>query len=428
MIRKEWWMSLLTLHATNSMTEYSWQELSRLLDENEGAIFIAHIDRFRKNVHAFESAFKKHYSNIGIGHSYKTNHLPKLCAAANEEGLYAEVVSGTEFKIARALGVNGARILFNGPAKTEAELAEAFAQGALVNVDSLSEARKISNIASERAGVTRLGLRCNLDLEWKGSQSRFGLSETSGELDKAWELLSTNGNIQIEGLHCHSSFDRSADSYNRRMIRLIEIADRLFGTKVPQFLDIGGGFAGPMPDDLRKQFSVTPPTYDDYAAAICSPLCKRYGQNGPELIIEPGVGLLGNVFEYAFRVEHVKQISEKWFAVTSGASHHIKIVPNDISLPTRLLECPDIPANARKGNSIDVAGFTCLEHDLIYRGFQAPLARGDILVTENVGAYSMVSSPDFIRTSPPVYERAGGNWLPLRYKQTVSSYLSEFNW
>jgi len=412
----------------NLMTEYSWKDLSKLLDENEGAVFIVDVHRFRKNVQALQAAFKEHYSNIGIGYSYKTNHLPKLCSVAHEENLYAEVVSGTEFEIARALGVPGERILFNGPTKTNTELNAAFSLGALVNVDSLSEARQIAAIASEYKGTLRLGLRCNLDLQWKDRQSRFGLSETSGELDKAWELLSRFKNIRIEGLHCHTSFDRSADSYSRRVTRLIEIADRLFCLAVPQFLDVGGGLAGPMSSTLRQQFTVAPPTYEEYAAAICNPLLQRYGQNGPKLILEPGVGLLGNVFEYAFRVEHVKQIGSRWFAITSGASHHIKIVPNDFNLPTSLLECQGTAASERKGHSIDIAGFTCLEHDIIYRGFEYPLARGDILVTENTGAYSIVSSPDFIRTNPPVYERTENSWLTLRNKQDVSSYLSEFKW
>lgn len=410
------------------MNEYSWEGISALLNEGGGAIYIAHPDRLRKNIHGLKSAFEKHYSNIGIGYSYKTNHLPRLCLVAAEEKLYAEVVSGTEFEIASSLGVSGQQIIFNGPTKTEAELYAAFTQGALVNVDSLSEARQIAKIASEFSGDIRLGLRCNLDLEWNNRESRFGLSEISGELDKAWEFLCGFSNIRLEGLHCHTSFDRSAISYSRRVIRLIEIADRLFGSRIPQFIDVGGGLAGSMSERLRKQFVSEPPTYEDYAAAICRPLLERYGMQGPELILEPGVGLLGNVFDYAYSVEHLKQVGARWFAVTSGASHHIKIVPNDFNLPTSLLRSAQTQESEFKVSGVDIVGFTCLEHDLIYRDYKEAVAKGDIMITENVGAYSMVSSPDFIRTTPPVYEYSQGSWMPLRKKQDVSGYLSEFNW
>ncbi|MTT52800.1 hypothetical protein F1529_09925 [Alcanivorax sp. VBW004] len=410
------------------MTEYNWNQLSRLLDENEGVIFIAHMDRFRSNINALKAAFNGRYKNIRIGYSYKTNDLPKLCVEANEQGLYAEVVSGSEFEIAEILGVPGEQVLFNGPTKTNAELNRAFALGSLVNVDSLSEARQIASIASEFSGVIRLGLRCNLDFNWKDRESRFGLSENSGELNKAWELLSAYKNISLEGLHCHTSFDRSATSYNRRIVRLIEIADRFFGPQGPQFIDIGGGLCGPMSDELRSQFVTPPPTFDEYAVAICGPLHQRYGNQGPELILEPGVGLLGNVFDYAFRVEHLKKIGSKWFAVTSGAQHHIKIVPNGFNLPTSVIMCPSVTDGEREGGSIDIAGYTCLEHDIIHRDFEKPLACGDILVAENVGAYSVVSSPDFIRTNPPIFEQGEKGWIKLRDKQSVHSYLKSFSW
>lgn len=413
---------------TDSDAQYSWPEISSLLDQSEGAAFIARTERFKSNVEALKQAFGKHYSNVSIGYSYKTNHLPELCKMAHQQGLYAEVVSGTEYILAKTLGVSGDRILFNGPTKSDNELRTAFLNRSLVNIDSVSEARQVARLASDFSGDVRVGLRCNLDLNWKDRNSRFGLSEESGELQLASEILDCTSNIVLEGLHCHTSFDRSTASYNRRTVRLIEIADQVFGSKGPKFLDVGGGLCGPMSDELRKQFPTPPPTFDDYAEAICTPLIERYGSAGPELIIEPGVGLLGNVFEYAFRVEHVKQIGMNWFAVTSGASHHIKIVPNNFNLPTVCMKNPCALDNERSAAPLDIAGYTCLEHDIIYRGFDQPVGMGDILIASSVGAYSMVSSPDFIRTSPPVYEYSSGKWRALRDKVSVNNYLKNFSW
>src|SRR5690606_8151099 len=112
-----------------------------------------------------------------------------------------------------------------------------------------------------------------------------------------------------------------------------EIADRLFQKEDPDFIDVGGGLCGPMSEQLRRQMSVQPPDFEEYAEAICLPMLERYGSQGPELILEPGVGLLGDVFDYVFRVERIKQVGAGWFAVTSGAAHHVKIVPNNVNLP-----------------------------------------------------------------------------------------------
>ena len=410
---------------------YSWQQLNSLLNAQGGVAYIFHAQHFHDNVAGLRKAFETHYDNFGIGLSYKTNYLPRLCKLADEQSLYAEVVSGMEYQLAKALGVKGNRIIFNGPGKSIEEIRQAFNDGALVNVDSLSEVLLIQQLAQTMPDVSkRIGLRCNLDLQWKGRESRFGLSHTSGELAEAVKVLKKVPSVELEGLHCHTSFDRSADSYARRMQRLIELADEIFTETPPRFLDIGGGIFGPVPPDLADQFFIQPPTYEDYAEAICTPLMERYGKCGPELIIEPGVGLLANVLEYVYRVDHVKQVGNRWFAVTTGAAHQIKIVPNEVNPSTSLYAAVEGADGIKciSGSNVDLVGFTCLEHDVIYRDFSAPLKRGDILVSRNVGAYSMVISSDFIRTTPPVLCWEVDKWELLREKLTVEKLLNIYRW
>lgn len=421
-----------TMNAGQATPEYTWTLLDRLLRQSDGASYIYKPEQFKANLDELRAAFTSRYPNIGIGYSYKTNYLPRLCVEADKAGLYAEVVSGMEYEMARHLGVEAARIIFNGPSKSPAEISRALTEGALINVDSLGEAQLVASLARRIEIPARVGLRCNLDLEWKGRESRFGLSEASGELHEANRVLRQSPHVKVTGLHCHTSFDRSAESYGRRMERLIEIADSIFGDHVPSFLDIGGGMCGPMPAELARQFQVAPPNYSDYAEAISAPLIKRYGSEGPELILEPGVGLVANVFDYVYRVEHVKQVGSRWFAVTSGAAHHIKIVPNEVSLPTSVYKSGSADTAQRISNGsadVDVVGFTCLEHDVIYRALAHPLTRGDILVTESTGAYSLVIASDFIRTAPPVYEAASdGSWKLLRRKLSTQDLMKLYTW
>lgn len=409
---------------------YTWHRINSMLDQHGGVVYVFHEHKFSHNVASLQDAFQQHYSNFNIGLSYKTNYLPKICKIADQKGLYAEVVSGMEYQIARALGVSGHKIIFNGPGKSEVEIRDAFNDGALVNIDSLSEALLIQRITMNAPlGLKRVGLRCNLDLQWKGRESRFGLSEQSGELGKAVEILHHCEGVRLEGLHCHTSFDRSAESYERRMKRLIELADSIFTDDPPRFIDIGGGIFGPVPEDLASQFAIQPPSYEDYAQAICSPLIDRYGSNGPELIIEPGVGLLANVMDYVFRVDHVKQVGNRWFAVTTGAAHQIKIVPNEVNPSTSVYPAPEGPSSQIvSGTGVDLVGFTCLEHDVIYRGFSSMLKQRDVLVSCNVGAYSMVISSDFIRATPPVLEYQDGEWQLLRKRLSVDKLLELYKW
>lgn len=406
------------------MDEYA--RLDALLADCGGAAYVCELDRLGANVSRFLGAFQRAYAPTRLAYSYKTNYLPALCREADRLGLLAEVVSGMEYEWALLCGVPAQRIVFNGPAKTAPEIARALSEGALVNVDSLGEARLVAGQAARIDAPARVGLRCNLDLNWNGRSSRFGIAEAGGELAQAWRLLRAVPNIRIEGLHCHTSFDRSAASYRRRTERLVALAGSLFQHESPRFIDIGGGFFGPMPPELATQFDAPPPSPEDYAAAVGEVMASAFvSSGGPELWLEPGVGLVGDVLSYACRVEQVKTMAGRRVAVSSGASHDIRIVPNRYNPPLRVLRGPRADGAALAA-PLDLVGHTCLEHDVIVRDGAQDLAVGDIVVLSNVGAYSMVVSPNFIRTSPPVVAWRDGGWQLLRRRLSAQELMAQF--
>ncbi|MCG3178521.1 MAG: Diaminopimelate decarboxylase [Phycisphaerae bacterium] len=409
---------------------YTWDELNSLLDSVGGAAFIGRLDIYRGNVQRFLGAFRGHYPNTNLGHSYKTNYLPALCVEADRLGLYAEVVSGMEYQIARTLGVPHERIIFNGPVKTRDELDVALSGGAMLNIDSLDELEVVADLLSGRAAPpAELGLRCNLDMQWQGKTSRFGLSASNGDLQEAARRIRQLPHARLAGLHCHSSFDRSAEAYADRAQAMVRIADDLFPEGRPGYLDLGGGFCGNMPPALLEQLSFDPPGFEQYAAAVAPILAARYGtQGGPQLILEPGVGMVADALQYACRVEVVKQLPGRRVAATAGSVSHLKIVPNAINLPMEVLRPPG-RGGEEDAEATDVTGFTCLEHDVIFRDCRRPIARGDILVFSNVGAYSLVTAPPFIRTAPPVVVRErDGRWQTLMRKLSVEEFMGQFTW
>ena len=409
--------------------KYSWQQLNSLLLESGGAVYILNLETFKKNVNSFLGSFRQFYKNTFLGYSYKTNYLPKLCAVANNMGIYAEVVSGMEYEIALKCGVYPENIIFNGPVKYEFELLKAFVGNSIVNVDSLDELETIKSILSSRADLeATIGLRCNLELKFGSRSSRFGLNDVNGDLEKAANIIESTHNANLAGLHCHFSFDRSAESYSDRAFKMVDIAKRIFKKNPPQYLDLGGGFCGPMNSSLSNQFSVKPPNFLDYAKAITSVLSSEYGtENGPKLILEPGVGLVGNVMEYACKVEILKNMADQKFAVTSGTIDHIKILPNKINLPVSLYSKKNIKKQ-KNDQLIDIVGYTCLEHDVLYYNFPWSLTCDDILVFENVGAYSFVSSSQFIKTTPPIVMSNGNlEWKTLKIRLSSEDLFSQFN-
>ncbi|QTF91382.1 hypothetical protein, partial [Halomonas sp. BM-2019] len=151
------------------------------------------------------------------------------------------------------------------------------------------------------------------------------------------------------------------------------------------------------------------------------------------LILEPGIGLVADTLEYACRVDSLKRMPGRQVAVTHGTVEHLKIVVNEINQPMSVLRCPRHRGDALEGDaealSTDVVGFTCLEHDVLFRNHLGPIAAGDIALFTSVGAYSFVTAAPFIRTTPPIVmlDEAGG-WKTLMHKASVSQLLSSFTW
>src|SRR3569833_4061819 len=75
------------------------------------------------------------YAVKANGHPGVVSALAGVC-----DGL--EVASGGELRLARSAGAK--RIVFGGPAKTDAELAAARAAGALINAESVHELHRIA--------------------------------------------------------------------------------------------------------------------------------------------------------------------------------------------------------------------------------------------------------------------------------------------
>lgn len=373
--------------------------LGRLHAEHGPSFYLIDIGRLRGNVNDLLSAFRRLYPKVGIGHSYKTNYIPTIAHEFFALGAYPEVVSELEYAIARRLGMPAARTILNGPVKSDELLERALLEGALVNADSIREVERLVAIAKVHPdSAMRVGLRCNFAMPGL-ERSRFGIDENV--LCKAAERLQSCPTIRLEGLHCHLGGNRAAASYTQRIDRLIALADAIFYDAPPHWLDIGGGFAGPMPETLRAQFSRPPATYTDYAEAIAPRMAARYGTgpDAPELILEPGMGLLSNVLEFVSRVEVIKSIGAQDHAIVAGTIYNVKPTLNKFDLPVEV-----VPARRPAGEvrTDIVSGATCMEIDIMHSGLLADLAVGDDLVFRNTGAYTVALNPPFIVAAPAI--------------------------
>ena len=374
--------------------------LNKIEKEYGEAFYILDLDTFKENFLNLKNEFSKIYSNFNIAYSYKTNYIPKVVEAINDLDGYAEVVSEMELDIALKSKVLPSKIIWNGPVKNENRVNELLLSGGTVNIDNIFEIENIEKLAKEHQDkIFNIGIRCNFDV---GDDviSRFGLEPDSEDFDKICKIILNYSNINLIGIQCHFA-KRNAEYWKARaegMIKIYELLTKKYKL-FPKHIDLGGGLYGIMPNELRKQLGIKEYSFKDYAnqAATCFKEHFKDKDNKPLLLIEPGSALAGNCLKFVCKVKSIKKVHNKYIANVIGSQKNISM--NGINPPMRIIS----NNNTEKSyENIDIAGYTCIESDYIYKNYSGKLGVGDYIVIDNCGSYSIVMKPPFILPNFPV--------------------------
>jgi len=366
-----------------------------------------------------KNAFTSIYPNFNIAYSYKTNYTPKLCKIVNELGGYAEVVSEMELELALRCGVDPGKIIWNGPIKNSVKMEEFLISGGTVNIDAISEARYIKELAEKNDSIFNIGIRCNYDVN-DGVISRFGLDVNSEEFAEAVKIVTTSKNVYFINFQCHFA-KRQIEYWPARAKGMVQILDR-FGV-IPERVDIGGGLFGKMSDSLKEQFSSKIPSYIEYAEAAATVFADYFSdkQKKPELIIEPGSAVVGDCMKFVGTVKTIKAIRGKYYASVLGSQKNISMT--GINPPMEVLHY----STGKRYDDLDLVGFTCIEGDVLYKNYSGQLAEGDVIVFSNCGSYSLVMKPPFILPNFPVLGICGEEVEIVKRAETFDDIFHTFN-
>lgn len=365
-------------------------------------------------LNSLKAALGSAWPNYIIGYSYKTNALPWVINYFREQNCFAEVVSDDEYELAKSIGMEKGRIIYNGLAKSKDTFLEAVRNHAVVNVDAEYE---IDWLDALEPGEYEVGIRANFDLESKcpgqtqcGEEGeRFGFCYENGELKKAIDRIKGKG-VKVVGLHLHkSSKTRMPEIYEAIAEASVEISKAYDLTL--SYVDIGGGFFGGL--DSKPQF----PEYFELVGAI---LRKQFRPEETALIVEPGMALIGAPIDYVTSVLDVKKTTRNTFVVTNGSRTQIDPL---MTKTTYFYEIQRSKQNRKTIASQIITGFTCMEHDRVFalRDVEEILP-GDRIIYHKVGAYTMCLSPLFIKWFPDVYVKDGNTVSKVRGHWSADNY------
>lgn len=392
-------------------------ELSR---EYGDAFYLLDSEQFKKNFIELSDCFKRYYPNFNIAYSYKTNYTPKLCKIVNELGGYAEVVSEMELQLALKVGVEPSRIIWNGPIKNEEASKSFLLSGGTINIDSLKEALFIKSIAEETENVLNIGVRCNFDVG-DGVVSRFGIDIDSQEFVKVLEIIKSTSNMHLINFQSHFA-KRQLDYWPSKAQGMLDVIDK-FGI-VPERIDIGGGLFGKMEPSLKEQFSSNIPSYTEYANAVATLFAQKFEkvENKPELVIEPGSALVGDCMYFVGTIKTIKKVRGKAFASVMGSQKNISMA--GINPP---MEIVPMGNEQQDYSNLDFVGFTCIEGDVLYHGYNGLLACEDKIIIKNCGSYSLVMKPPFILPNFAVLDITGEKLEVIKNAENFNDVFHTFN-
>ena len=377
------------------------RQVDRITGEFGSSVYVFHEEAFAVNYRALLEAFRAIYPKYNIAYSYKTNYTPCICAKVKELGGAAEVVSDMEYRLARRLGYNAGGIVYNGPVKGPG-LYEHLLEGGAANIDNLDELRSVARFAGAHPEKTfRLAFRVNVDIG-QDFVSRFGLDayefpREGAEIDEAVALVRAQPNLRIAGVHCHVGRSRSLEAWRNRVRVLFALIDRYFSDDELEFVDFGSGMNSVMEPSLAAQFGGHIPEYGEYAAILAGAMREKYGALPPEkqpvLYTEPGTTVVSGYLSFLSTVQSIKTVKGKTFVTFDGSGGNMGDICRLKQLPVSVFRRGQAPRMCRDA---EFAGYTCLEHDEMYRGFCGEIAVGDVVQFRNVGSYSNVFKPPFI--------------------------------
>ncbi len=378
--------------------------ISDLLAKFGSPLYVISEKILRNTYQTALAAFSTRYPKVQFAWSYKTNYLNAVCSVYHQEGSWAEVVSGFEYEKALAVGVPGNKIIFNGPDKSNDDLARAIELGSLIHIDHFDELYDIIKIGNEKNTQAKVAIRVNMDTGIYPQWDRFGFNYENGE---AWAVINKimpEKNLELMGLHTHiGTYIMSPAPYAVATSKLAVLAariDRKYNHAV-KYIDMGGGFASK--NTLKGAYlpgSDTCPSFDDYAEAITQALTNseiRYDVM-PTLFLETGRALVDDAGYLAGTVLANKRLAD------GRRSLIIDIGVNNL-FTSFWYEHNIVPAQTVEPDAEDttIYGPLCMNIDVIRGAVQFPLLeKGDHVVIPRIGAYNMTQWLQFITYRPKV--------------------------
>lgn len=329
-----------------------------------------------------------------VCYAMKANSNQAVLRLMASLGAGVDVVSGGEYRRAKAAGFDGDKIVFSGVGKTAEEMTLALTGGIRqFNLESEPEMERLNRVALELGVVAPVTVRVNPDVDAKThakiatgkSENKFGIPIARAR--EVYAHAARLPGLKVVGIDVHiGSQLTQLEPFEAAYTKVAELTRQLRedGHDIIR-LDLGGGLGIPY-----ERSNTAPPLPVEYGAMVQRVL----GDLNVEIEIEPGRLIAGNAGVLVTEVIYVKNGEGRDFLIVDAAM-------NDLVRPAMYDAHHDIepltqPEVGTEVQPYDVVGPVCETGDTFARQRNLPpLAEGDLIAFRSAGAYGAVMASEY---------------------------------
>jgi diaminopimelate decarboxylase len=356
-----------------------------------------------------------------IAYAVKANSNAGVVATLAKAGLGADIVSGGEYRRARAAGVSPDCIVFSGVGKTEAEMALTLEGGlSQFNIESFEEAETLSAVASSLGLTAPAAFRVNPGVGGGGhakittgsAENKFGIA--IADAVEFYGRAARLPGLRLQGVAVHIGSQLSSlEPFETAFTKVGEVIRQLrAGGHDIAVADLGGGLGVPYDPGLPP-----PPSAGDYGAMVRRVTADWHVR----LVFEPGRLIVGSAGVLLSRVIRVKPGTDHPFVVVDSAM-------NDLMRPALYEAWHRIEAVRPSGEQCvaNVVGPVCETGDTFATAREMDCVEaGDLVVFRTAGAYAATMSSTYnSRPLTPEVLVDGDRWAVVRPRMDIEALIA----
>jgi ornithine decarboxylase len=370
----------------------TYSRMKAFADTQETPFLVVDTATFSKQLDLMMAGFPK----ASIYYAVKANPAPELLAILRDKGCCFDVASRYELDKVLSMGVSGDRISYGNTIKKAKDIRYFYENGVrLYATDAEADLRNIAKAAPGAKVFVRILTEGAQTADWPLSR-KFGC-----QMDLALDLciLAKELGLTPYGISFHvGSQQRDIGAWDSAIAKVKSIFERLANEDNIhlKMINLGGGF----PANYLSRAN----ELETYIEEITRFLEEDFGDEIPEIILEPGRSLVANA---GILVSEVVLISRK-----SRTSLN-RWVYTDVGKFGGLIETLDeaikYPIHVEKQGEMEevvIAGPTCDSADIMYENhkYELPLnlAIGDRMYWLSTGAYTTTYSAIEFNGFPPL--------------------------